>query len=78
MINKNKAPKINYEPEADVLTYEITNQPIDYAQEIGNIVVHFTKNNIPVLIEILEATKFLKKAERLAGKSSNLSLNCAR
>ena len=78
MKNKYIQPKINYEPEADVLTYEITSQPIDYAKEIGNVVVHFTKNNIPVLIEILEATKFLKNAERLTSKTSNLSLNCAR
>jgi len=70
---KNNQPKINYEPEADVLTYEITNQPIDYAKEVGDIVVHFTKNNIPVLVEILEATKFLKKAERLTTEKINLS-----
>jgi len=78
MRNKNNEPKISYEPEADVLTYEITNRPIDYAKEIGNVVVHFTKNNIPVLVEILEATKFLKKAERLTSKTANLSLNCTR
>ena len=46
---KNKA-KISYEPEADVLMWEIANMAIDYAKEIGNVVVHFTKNNIPVLI----------------------------
>lgn len=74
MRNKNSQPKINYEPDADVLSYEITSQSIDYAKEIGDIVVHFTKNNIPVLIEILEATKFLKKAEKLTGKTGNLSV----
>ena len=72
---KNNKVKISYEPEADVLTYEITNQPIDYAKEIGNIVVHFTKNNIPVLVEILEATKFLNKAKTLTNKTGNLSLS---
>lgn len=71
---KNKKLKLSYEPEADVLTYEITNQPIDYAKEIGNVVVHFTKNNIPVLIEILEATKFVKKVENLTVKTSRISL----
>ena len=64
MENKNKA-KISYEPEADVLMWEITNKPIDYAKEVGDLVVHFTKNNIPVLIEILEASKFLAKAKNL-------------
>jgi hypothetical protein len=73
-MKNNQEPKINYEPEADVLTYEMTNQPIDYAQEIGSIVVHFTKNNIPVLVEILEASKFLKKAEKLTGKTGSLSI----
>lgn len=72
-MKNNNQPKIIYEPEADVLTYEITSQPIDYAKEIGNIVVHFTKNNTPVLVEILEATKFLKKVERLTEKSSNVA-----
>ena len=65
---KNKKIKISYESDADILTYEITNQPIDYAQEIGNIVVHFTKDNNPVLVEILEATQFLNKAKSLANK----------
>ena len=77
MSSRNIQPKINYEPEADVLTYEITNQPIDYAKEIGDIVVHFTKNNIPVLIEILEATKFLRKVEKITSKGTDLSLDCA-
>ncbi|KKQ18054.1 MAG: hypothetical protein US31_C0011G0036 [Berkelbacteria bacterium GW2011_GWA1_36_9] len=74
MNSKNIQPKINYEPEADVLSYEITSQPIDYAKEVGNIVIHFTKNNMPVLVEILEATKFLKKAEKLTSKTGNLSV----
>jgi len=65
--SKNKA-KISYEPEADVLMWEVADKPIDFAKEIGNIVVHFTKNNIPVLIEILEASKFLAKAKSLVQK----------
>ncbi len=68
--NKDKA-KISYEPEADVLTWEITDKPIDYAKEIDDVVVHFTKNNLPVLIEILEASKFLSKAKSIVKKYSN-------
>lgn len=64
MKNKDKT-KISYEPEADVLMWEITNKPIDYAKEIGNVVVHFTKNNMPVLIEILEASKFLVRVKNI-------------
>lgn len=67
MKKKNKI-KISYEPEADVLMWEITDKPIAFAKEIGNVVVHFTKNNIPILIEILEASQFLAKAKTLLEK----------
>ena len=70
---KNKA-KISYEPEADVLMWEIANKPIDYAKEIGNVVVHFTKNNIPVLIEVLEASKFLARTKSLIEGKSSVSI----
>lgn len=56
---------MNYEPEADVLSWEITDEPIDYAKEIGEVVVHFTKKHTPVLIEILEAKKFLRHSQQL-------------
>ena len=69
MKKNNSKSKISYEPEADVLMWEITNQPIDYAKEIGDVVVHFTKNNMPVLIEILEASKFLAKSKALVNDS---------
>ena len=68
MKNKNIS-KIDYEPEADVLTLKLSGQKIDYAKEVGNFVIHFTEKNIPVLIEILEATSFLKKANNLLPKS---------
>jgi len=71
MKNKNKV-KISYEPEADVLIWEIIDKPIDYAKEIGNIVVHFTKENIPVLIEILGASKFLAETRKFTEKQHKI------
>jgi len=71
-MQKNKA-KISYEPEADILMWEITDKPIDYAKEIGNVIVHFTKNNAPVLIEILEASRFLNRAKNLVEKENKIS-----
>lgn len=59
-----KEGKISYEPNADVLTWEISKDaPIESAREVGNIIVHFTEKNVPVLIEILEASSFIKQAE---------------
>lgn len=60
--------KITYEPEADVLSWEISGKDIDSAKTIGNLVVHFSKSNTPVLIEILQASKFLKTAKKLVSK----------
>lgn len=67
--------KISYEPEADVLSWELSREaPIDFAREMGNIVVHFTKQNIPVLIEILNASSFVSQAEHLVrGKPETLA-----
>lgn len=66
-MKKNKE-KISYDSESDILMWEVANKPIDFAKEIGNIVVHFTKNSVPVLVEILEASKFLTKANTVARK----------
>ncbi len=60
-----KKGKMVYEPKADVLAVEVRRDPIDYAKEIGNIVVHFNRHNTPVLVEILEASKFLAQLKGL-------------
>ncbi len=57
-MSKNHHSIISYEPEADVVRIELTDTPIDYAREMGNVVVHFSKDNIPVYLEILEASRF--------------------
>ena len=67
----NKIPKnlkVSYEPEADVMSWEMSTQPIDYAEEAGNFVVHYSKNHIPVLVEILEANSFFQKSKKLLEK----------
>ncbi len=56
---------MSYEPEADILRIEAGREPIDYASEIGNVIVHFSRKDKPVYFEILEASKFLKKATTL-------------
>lgn len=68
-MSSNKKTLFNYDPEADVLSWEITGRPIEYAKEVGNVVIHFSKNHSPVLIEILEATKLLASAIGILEKS---------
>ena len=62
---KKEKTKIKYDPDADVLSMELSGgMKIDYATEAGNFVVHFSKKNIPVLVEVLQATQFLKNSNK--------------
>lgn len=56
---------LSYEPEADVLSWEVSSKPIDSAREVDNLVIHFAKDQTPVLVEVLEASKFLKRTQQL-------------
>lgn len=67
MEHTRKILKLKYEPEADVLSWEISDAPVEYATEVGDMVVHFTKNHEPVLIEVLRAKEFMRIAEHVVG-----------
>ena len=58
--------KMSYDREEDILMVETAEGNIDHAEEMGPIIVHFTKDEKPVLLEILDASEFLS----LATKSS--------
>ena len=52
---------VTYDPDADVLSMASSlDAKIDYAREMGNFIVHFGKNDEPVLIEVLEASDVLR------------------
>lgn len=52
--------KIKYNKEDDVLMIEFNKKPIDYAEQSGDLILHFSPNREMVLLEILDASKFLK------------------
>ena len=54
-----------YDRDADILSIEVSKSPIDYAQEMGDLVVHFSNRDKPVLLEILNVKRFFKKSLRL-------------
>ena len=56
-----KYPKFKYEKEDDVLNIWLSDRKIDYGDQTGDIIVHFTEDEEPVYIEILDASKFLKR-----------------
>ncbi len=51
-----------YEKENDVMMIELSNEKIDYAEQTGDLIVHFSPKRKAVLLEILDASKFLEKA----------------
>lgn len=54
--------KIKYNKEDDILLLELNDQKIDYAEQSGDLIVHFSPKRQAVLLEILDASQFLKKA----------------
>ncbi len=61
--------KLRYDREEDILTIETSSEKIDFAEELGHVIVHFSKGNKPVLLEILNASDFLTSVTRLTRKS---------
>ncbi len=49
--------------------YEVSDEPIDYAEEMDSVIVHFTKSGKPVLLEILDASRFLARTIRATKKT---------
>jgi len=61
--------KVRYDREMDIATIELSPKKIDHAQEAKNIIIHFTKHNEPVVLEILDASKFLMNITQATIKS---------
>jgi uncharacterized protein YuzE len=51
--------KIRYSKDVDALLLELSSEKIDYAEESGQFIVHFSSKGEPVLLEILNARDFL-------------------
>jgi uncharacterized protein YuzE len=64
------AYKIEYDEEADILTIILKDRgELSHAEEVGDIIVHFDKNEKPLFMEILKASKIVSlMVEGLAKK----------
>ena len=56
--------KAKYYEDADLLSIRVSNKPFVDAEQEGDVIVHYTKNDEPVLIEILNAGKFLRETSK--------------
>jgi uncharacterized protein YuzE len=62
--------KIRYDADADVLTIILEEKgKLSYAEELGDIIVHFSEDGKPLVMEILRASKIVPlTVESLAKK----------
>jgi len=51
--------KIKYSKDVDALLIELSDKPIDFAEEEGQFIIHFSNDREPVLLEVLDAKNFL-------------------
>lgn len=52
---------MKYDLEANLFSWEISQGKIDKVVELGNFLIHISKTGKPILIEVLEASKFKTK-----------------
>lgn len=57
--------KYRYDKEDDILMVFLGKGKIDDAQQTGNIISHFSANGELLLLEILDASKFLEATSRI-------------
>lgn len=60
--------KAKYYEDADLLSLKISNTPYKYARQDGDVIVHYSDKKEPVLIEIVNAAKFLKDTAKMLPK----------
>ena len=56
---------MQYDNEANLISWEITGGKIDHAREFGNFIIHFSSAGKPILVEILDASKFVGQFDKI-------------
>ncbi|NMF86387.1 DUF2283 domain-containing protein [Nodosilinea sp. P-1105] len=53
--------KISYSKDVDALIVELSEDPIAYAEEDGQVILHYSANEKLVLVEILDFRRFMSE-----------------
>jgi uncharacterized protein YuzE len=56
--------KIHYSKDVDALLIELSNAPIAYAEDDGQLILHYAEDGKLLLIEILDVSQFMAKDQR--------------
>lgn len=51
--------KISYSKDVDALLVELSQEPIAYAEEEGQVILHYSPEDKLVLVEILDFRRFM-------------------
>ena len=54
-----KIKKIDYDEEVDILSIDADHADYKYSIDLGKVIVDFDKNDVPIGLEILDASKTL-------------------
>ena len=66
--------RIRYNREEDIIIIEVSEEGIDYAEEVGPMIIHFTRERKPVLVEILDASDFLAEITKVSLRAKDSKL----
>lgn len=58
-----------YYQEDDLLVLKLSKKPFKVAEKLGSFIVHYDAKKEPVLVEILNASEWLKATSRALPKS---------
>lgn len=61
--------QVKYNSEDDILMVYLNDKKIDYAEQSGDLIVHFSPQREAVLLEILDASNFLKNTAKKLPKA---------
>lgn len=61
--------KVRYSKDVDILLLELSKAPIDYAEEVGNTILHYSPKKELVLVEVMHASSILKDLLREAKRA---------
>ena len=54
-----------YDPETNILSWEVSKGEISHAREIGNFIFHLSPSGKPMLIEVLDASSFIGQFDKV-------------
>jgi uncharacterized protein YuzE len=62
MLGGGRGMKIEFSPDADILSIQVSDRKVDHAEEAGPFIIHLAEDGEPVSIEILSGSQFIAQS----------------